>query len=82
MGQPLSALTKILDLGKRTFCSNCGTHLLFEFTEAPDEIDVTISSLDDPNKVAPDVHLWLSSSPKWYHIQDDLPKFQENRIRH
>lgn len=69
-------------VGTRSFCPKCGTQILFEFTNAPEELDVTIASLDDPNQTPPKVHLWLSSSPSWLmKFHDDLPKFEKERIR-
>src|SRR5712691_10354425 len=35
----------------RTFCNRCGTPLTFQLREKADEIDVTICSMDDPERV-------------------------------
>src|SRR5437773_10968703 len=37
--------------GARSFCSRCGTQLTFQHVEFIDEIDVTTSSLDNPELV-------------------------------
>jgi hypothetical protein len=39
--------------GVRSFCSRCGTQLMFEHADFSDEIDVTTGSLDDPELVPP-----------------------------
>lgn len=45
----------------------------------PDEIDVTIASLDEPNRVAPEDHTWVSSKLSWVEISDRLPQHQKAR---
>jgi hypothetical protein len=64
--------------GRRSFCSLCGTQLTFENADFPDEIDVTTSSLDDPNLVVPRDNTRTSSRLGWI-TPDGLPEFLENR---
>ena len=40
----------------RTFCGACGTSLTYQHEERPDEIDVTIPTLDDPGQLGPECH--------------------------
>jgi hypothetical protein len=63
----------------RSFCPNCGTQLTFEDDNWPDEIDVTISSLDDPQVVAPRDQTWVSSKLAWISLDDGLPAFPQAR---
>jgi hypothetical protein len=39
--------------GVRSFCARCGTQLIFQHADFPDEIDVTTGSLDNPELVPP-----------------------------
>jgi hypothetical protein len=64
--------------GRRSFCPLCGTQLTFENADFPDEIDVTTSSLDDPNLVPPHDNTRTSSRLSWIR-PDGLPEFLENR---
>jgi GNAT superfamily N-acetyltransferase len=58
----------------RRFCSACGTALTFQLTAEPGWIDVTVGSLDEPNALSPDAHIWTSSQLTWLRIEDDLPR--------
>src|SRR5262245_38471947 len=65
--------------GTRAFCPHCGTQLTFEHTDFADEIDVTICSLDDPERVAPKDHTRTSSRLAWLKLDDGLPQFAQAR---
>ena len=65
--------------GSRTFCPRCGTQLTFEDARYPKEIDITTSSLDDPERVPPEDHTRTSSKIGWLRLGDDLPQFREAR---
>ena len=40
-------------IGRRPFCSHCGTPLGFDFVEAGTHIDITVGSFDDPTPFRP-----------------------------
>jgi hypothetical protein len=75
-GEP--AFFRSSDHAVRTFCPRCGTPLTFASDRAPDEVDVTIASLDDPESVRPKDHTWVSSKLSWVHT-GDLPSFPHQR---
>jgi hypothetical protein len=60
--------------GTRTFCSKCGTQLTFEADDFPNEIDITICSLDDPDSVRPKDETWISSKLSWVVLDQRLPR--------
>lgn len=62
----------------REFCSNCGTQLFFSYTEGPNNIDITIASLDQPESMPPAYHIWTSSQQPWLVIDDKLPRFEDD----
>ena len=64
------------DVG-RTFCANCGTPLTYQ--RLPHQIDVTICSMDDPARVRPRDHTWVSHQLPWVVLGDGLPRHQETR---
>jgi hypothetical protein len=47
--------------------------------QAPDNIDITTCSLDDPEAVPPREHIWTSSRLSWMRFADDLPEFRAAR---
>jgi len=59
---------------RRGFCATCGTTLSFRSVEHPEEIDISAATLDDPEQVTPDDHLWSGSKLSWIHMEDGLPR--------
>jgi hypothetical protein len=53
--------------------------LTCELDDFPEEIDVTICSLDQPEAVPPKDHTRSSSQLKWVKLADGLPSYQESR---
>lgn len=67
------------DLATRSFCPDCGTPLTFEHDAAPGEIDVTICSLDDPERLAPLDQTWVERRLGWIAAAPALPEFRRGR---
>lgn len=65
--------------GQRTFCPRCGTPLTFRSTHYPDELDVTICSLEDPERVLPKDHIHTEAKLNWIRLDDGLPGYRERR---
>jgi hypothetical protein len=63
--------------GRREFCASCGTQIAFRDDRTPDRVDVNIASLDDPARVEPQYHIWVSSQISWFDTRDDLPRYAE-----
>ncbi|NJR21314.1 MAG: GFA family protein [Richelia sp. CSU_2_1] len=61
--------------GKRGFCSSCGTALVFSSSDYPDEVDVTVCSMDCPDNLSPDYHIWTASKRSWIHLNDGLRSY-------
>jgi hypothetical protein len=57
---------------ERGFCRDCGTPLSFRYTDS-DWIDVSIGSLDHPDRVPPIKHVGTESRLPWLHLADGLP---------
>jgi hypothetical protein len=60
----------------RRFCGVCGTSLTYESDGAPDEIDVTIASLDDAEAWPPKDHTRVRGKLRWEAVCDGLPAFE------
>jgi hypothetical protein len=63
----------------RTFCGRCGTPLTYRNTRRADEIDITVCSLDDPDRAAPTDHIWIQDAPRWERHSADLPRHPQGR---
>jgi hypothetical protein len=59
----------------RGFCADCGTSLTYRREDRGAEIDVTLSSLDDPDALVPQMHIWVEDKPSWVIIADGRPQF-------
>lgn len=63
--------------GRRWFCPDCGTQLAFAHADAPTLVDVTLASLDDPEAVRPEYHIWVGSRIGWLELADSLPRHED-----
>jgi len=65
--------------GERWFCGECGTQIAMRVDHQPDTIDFTLPSLDDPERVRPEFHIWSRSRIGWFDTTDDLPRHERFR---
>jgi len=72
------ALTEYRSSAKvtRGFCERCGTSLTYSHDARPEEIDVTLASLDDPAPLAPQLHVWVGDKLPWISIDDGRPQLK------
>ena len=61
----------------RGFCANCGSTLQMHEDVLDDRVQVTLGSLDTPEKVQPQDHVWTDSQLPWLKIEDELPRFPQ-----
>ena len=47
--------------GRRHFCADCGTPLMMTTTDEPQKIDVTLASLDEPDRFTVQHNIWVGS---------------------
>ncbi len=62
------------EVGERCFCGKCGSHITFDHKNYDDEIDVTVASLDNSDRLPPGKHIWTDQSLSWARIDEHLPK--------
>jgi hypothetical protein len=67
------------DRADRTFCARCGTPLTFQLHASPDELDVTVCSLDDPEALMPEDHTQTATALSWIRLADGLPRHDRER---
>ena len=62
---------------QREFCGSCGTALVFRRQLDAELIDVTLASLDTPDAIAPQYHIWRMSRIAWFETSDALPRHED-----
>lgn len=63
---------------ERGFCSICGSTLSMHEQVLGDRVQVSIGSLDEPQRVQPDDHVWTQDQLPWFAIDDRLPRFRQS----
>lgn len=63
----------------RTFCRDCGTPITFHDDAHPGMIDVTVGSLDEPERMLPEDHVWATRELSWLKLDDGLPRYDTRR---
>ncbi|MBD2259668.1 GFA family protein [Pseudanabaena sp. FACHB-2040] len=63
--------------GIRYFCPTCGTQVTFRRPDS-DEVDINSLSLDDPEAVLPEYHVWINTQLSWFKLQDSLPRYEDD----
>lgn len=63
--------------GRRHFCGDCGTGLLYTNAQnLPGIIDTQSATFDDPNAVPPQVHIQVAERLAWMERAHELPAFE------
>lgn len=65
--------------GHRLFCGRCGTPLLMRVDHQPETVDFSIATLDDPDAVPPEFHIFHASRIAWFETADALPRHDRFR---
>ena len=63
----------------RGFCESCGTPLTYERVKEPQNVDVTLCSLDDPEVFQPQDHVWTDRQLSWADVGAGLPHHARGR---
>jgi len=61
----------------RGFCPTCGSTLTMHEELLEDRVQVTAGSLDTPELLRPDDHVWTESQLPWFEVTDDLTRFTQ-----
>lgn len=61
---------------KRGFCGECGSPLSYEAERIADEIHLYAVSLDNPDDVRPERHVFVAEQLSWFETADNLPRYE------
>ena len=62
------------DHGSRSFCRVCGSALLCQIDERPDEVDIPLANLAPGSDIEPQAHIFFDDRASWTHVSDGLPR--------
>lgn len=65
--------------GRRSFCGDCGCVVLFQDARYPNDLDLTMATLNDPGELKPTCHIWTRSKPAWVPLNDGLKVYEKGR---
>lgn len=60
---------------ERGFCPKCGSTLSMHEEILEDRVQVTLGSLDEPDKAKIHDHVWTEGRIAWFDIKDKLPRY-------
>lgn len=60
---------------ERGFCATCGSTLGMREDVLGDRVQVCIGSLNEPDTVRIDDHVWTQQQVAWFEVEDELPRF-------
>ena len=65
----------------RGFCGDCGTPLTLADARFPGEVYIAAASLDDPEALPPEFHIWRSERLSWLETADALPRYRRFKVQ-
>ncbi len=63
---------------ERGFCPICGSTVSMHEVVLGDRVQVAVGSLDQPDRVQIDDHVWTESQIAWFEVDDALPRFPKS----
>lgn len=63
---------------ERGFCANCGSTVSVYEEALTDIVQVSLGSLDEPDRVKLDDHIWTQSRIAWFDVDDELPRYEKD----
>ena len=65
---------------KRSFCARCGSTMFWRrVAREREEIDIAAGTLDQADRLAPTLHIFVKSRQPWLPLCDGLPAYAESR---
>jgi hypothetical protein len=61
----------------RVFCKVCGSNIMVELSDYPDEVYLSMSVIDGDPPRPPGYHIYVGSKAPWYEINDALTQYHE-----
>jgi len=78
-GSTLKTYEDVGDSGRATyrhFCAKCGSTIMAEMAARPDLACIKAGTLDNPEELNPQLHVYWRDHQKWIRTLDTLPKHE------
>jgi hypothetical protein len=62
---------------ERLSCARCGTPMFAVPNDPPARVGVSLATLDEPDALRPECHIWTSARRAWASLEDGLPQYSE-----
>jgi hypothetical protein len=59
----------------RVFCAECGSNILVALEAEPDDLYVSMGTVNGNPDLPPGYHIYAGSKAPWHEIIDDLPQY-------
>ena len=63
------------EFAERGFCAACGSTLSMHEEVLADRVQIVAGSLDEPQRIHIDDHVWTQHQLPWLRIEDRLPRY-------
>ena len=60
---------------ERGFCPKCGSTLSMHEQVLAERVQIALGSLDEPERIHIEDHVWTQDAISWFNIADELPRF-------
>jgi hypothetical protein len=64
--------------GQREFCAACGSQIAFRDNQRQGTIEINVGTMEEPERMKPEYHIWCSSRIDWFDTNDNLPRHAES----
>jgi PhnB protein len=65
---------------RRGFCRKCGAQLTYEHESAPDKVELTMATVDEPDRFRPTKEIWLSEKLPWVAVHANLQHHSKDSL--
>ncbi|MDH3379984.1 MAG: GFA family protein [Gammaproteobacteria bacterium] len=65
---------------ERGFCSSCGSTVSMYEEVLRDRVQIAVGSLDDPDSVRIDDHVWTEDRISWFDVNDRLHRYRQSSV--
>ncbi len=76
-GEELVTEFKSSDWASRTFCSKCGSSLMYLYHEMNDSYFVSAGLFDSDPEIRPAKHIFVKDKCSWFEITDDIVQIEK-----